>query len=128
MIRLAEMFKRADLVFSSKTRLRFVGNSVLFGLALFVSMTFMLFQYQGNIVNQIGSWIVSAYKHPYQADQSQAEDWLQEGRIYSVISLLNEDDWKRIQFGDRFYRVKTEILLKLCERLEMVERYEDLYY
>jgi len=122
------MFKRVDLVFSSKTRLRFVGNCVLIGLALLVSMTFMLFQYQENTVNQIGSWIVSAYKHPYKADQSQAEVWLHEGKIDSVISLLNEDDWKRIQFGDRFYRVKREILLKLCEQLEMVERYEDLHY
>ena len=115
-------------MFLSKTRLRFVGNCVLFGLALFVSMTFMLFQYQENSVNQIGSWIVSSYKHPYKADQSQAEVWLHEGKIDSVISLLNEDDWKRIQFGDRFYRVKREILLKLCEQLEMVERYEDLHY
>ena len=128
MIRLAEMFKWVDPVFSSKTRLRFVGNCVLIGLALLVSMTFMLFQYQESTVNQIGSWIVSAYKHPYKADQSQAEVWLHEGKIDSVISLLNEDDWKRIQFGDRFYRVKTEMLLKLCERLEMVERYEDLHY
>ena len=107
MIRLAEMFKRVDLVFSSKTRLRFVGNCVLIGLALLVSMTIMLFQYQENTVNQIGSWIVSAYKHPYKADQSQAEVWLHEGKIDSVISLLNEDDWKRIHFGDRFYRVKS---------------------
>jgi hypothetical protein len=128
MIRLTECFKRVDLVFSSKTRLRFVGNCVLFGLALFVSMTFMLFQYQENIVNQIGSWIVSSYKHPYKADQSQAEVWLREGKIDSVISLLNEDDWKQIQLGDRVYPLKRQILLRLCGQLEVVERYKDLHY
>ena len=128
MIRLTEYFKRADLVFSSKTRLRFVWNCVLFGLALFVSMTFMLFQYQENIVNQIGSWIVSSYKHPYKADQSQAEAWLREGKTDSVISLLNEDDWKRIQFGDRVYPLKRQILLRLFGQLEGVERYKDLHY
>ena len=128
MIRLAEMFKRVDLVFSSKTRLRFVGNCVLIGLALLVSMTFILFQYQENTVNQIGSWIVSSYKHPYKADQSQAEVWLHEGKIDSVISLLNEGDWKQIQFGDRVYPLKRQMLLRLCGRLEAVERYEELHY
>jgi hypothetical protein len=100
----------------------------LFGLALFVSMAFMLFQYQENTVNQIGSWIVSAYKYPYKADQSQAEVWLSEQEVDSVISLLNNDDWKFIQLGDRVYPLKRRIISRLCDKLENNKRYSDLHY
>jgi len=126
--RINSLVRRVDRLLLSKSRLRFVGNCVLFGLALFVFMTFMFFQYQENIVNQIGSWIVSSYKHPYKADQRQAEVWLREGKIDSVISLLNEDDWKQIQLGDRVYPSKRQILLQLCDQLEAVKRYEELHY
>ena len=123
---------RPSLQFSSflqsKKKIKVAVNLFFLVLAIVFSLLWYLWLYQENLVNKVGSWVISSYTEQYESEAKDVLRQLRKGEITAAVELLEEKKWREIRLLDRAFKRKREILKLLAKKLHRAERFEDLLY
>ena len=123
---------RPSLQFSSflqsKKKIKVAVNLFFLVLAIVFSLLWFLWLYQENLVNKVGSWVISSYTEQYESEAKDVLRQLRKGEITAAVELLEEKKWREIRLLDRAFGRKRQILKLLAKKLHRAERFEDLLY
>ena len=112
----------------SRLQVKVIANSLsMFGALVALALIFATFN-KHQFIDGLGSGWVTAYKESYASQARDILTELQSGRTDSAVSLLEESDWIKIQFGDRAYRDKKIVLANLCRVLQGNKEYSELLH
>ncbi|SVC10200.1 uncharacterized protein METZ01_LOCUS263054, partial [marine metagenome] len=103
-------------------------NSVFLVLAIAFSTLWLLWLYQANVVNDVGSWMKSSYTNRFESEKNEILRRLKRSEIMAAVELLEEKKWREIRLSDRAFRLKRQILQALMYQLHRAKRYEELLH
>lgn len=103
-------------------------NSVFLVLAIAFSTLWLLWLYQANVVNDVGSWMKSSYTNRFESEKNEILRRLKRSEIMAAVELLEEKKWREIRLSDRAFPMKRQILQALMYQLYRAKRYEELLH
>ena len=115
-------------VLQSKKKMKVIGNFVFFIFALIFSSLFLLWAYQEEMVDEVGTWAISSYKNQYDSEWKETLRDLRAGQTQPAIALLEGKKWGEIQNRDRAYLMKRKLLETLAAQLHSTEQYRELLH
>ena len=74
-------------VLQSKKKMKVIGNLVFFIFALIFSSLFLLWAYQEEMVDEVGTWAISSYKNQYDSEWKETLRDLRAGQTQPAIAL-----------------------------------------
>ena len=90
--------------------MKVIGNLVFLIFALIFSFLFLLWAYQEEIIDEVGTWAISSYKNQYDSEWKETLRDLRAGQTQPAIALLEGKKWGEIQNRDRVYLMKRKLL------------------
>jgi hypothetical protein len=115
-------------ILQSKKKMKVAVNLVFLVLAIAFSMLWLLWLYQGNVVNDVGSWMTSSYTNRFASEKREILRRLEKSEILAAVELLEEKKWREIRLSDRAFPLKRQILQALMYQLHRTKRYEELLH
>lgn len=103
-------------------------NSVFLVLAIAFSMLWLLWLYQANVVNDVGSWMKASYTNRFESEKNDILRRLKRSEIMAAVELLEEKKWREIRLSDRAFPMKRQILQALMYQLHRAKRYKELLH
>ena len=110
-------------VLQSKKKMKVIGNLVFLIFALIFSSLFLLWAYQEEMIDEVGTWAISSYKNQYDSEWKETLRDLRAGQTQPAIALLEGKKWGEIQNRDRVYLMKRKLLENLAAQLHSTEQY-----
>ena len=119
---------KLSFVLQSKKKMKVIGNLVFFIFALIFSSLFLLWAYQEEMIDEVGTWAISSYKNQYDSEWKETLRDLRAGQTQPAIALLEGKKWGEIQNRDRVYLMKRKLLENLAAQLHSTEQYGELLH
>jgi hypothetical protein len=101
-------------------------NSILLVSAVLSLGALYSFRFQTEAVDDFGEYVTERYVRHHRHQRRDALEALETGDTMAVRDLL--EDWEPIRKGDRVYRFKRELLLRLSETLHGRNNYTEMLH
>jgi len=112
----------------SRKKIKVAVNLFFLVLAIVFSLLWFLWLYQENLVNNVGSWVISSYTNQFESEANDVLRQLSKGEITAAVELLEEKKWQETAIRDRAFAKKREILKRLAGTLHHAGRFKELLY